>query len=157
MYFHNSLIPRGAYFLLPIWRINTKLPQGKTSQNAFQRSRSIKSEKYTCQNGHIHLVWYGGFCNQGGLQPPMNLKNKCLNAYLVPWYGIAINEPPLSTHTKKSTNISCMTSKWRHNCWFYPNCWFTLKCRSKLNFFAKNIQILEFHWVFAYRIWKWHF
>ena len=101
------------------------------------QGQSIKSEKYTCQNGHIHLVWYGGFCNQGGLQPPMNLKNKCLNAYLVPWYGIAINESPLSIQTKKSMNISCMMSKWRHNCWFYPNCWFTLKCRSKLNFLPK--------------------
>ena len=41
-----------------------------------------------------------GFVTKGGLQPPMNLKNKCLNAYLVPWYGIAINESPLSIHTK---------------------------------------------------------
>ena len=31
----------GVHTLFCLWRINKKLPQGKTSQNAFQRSRSI--------------------------------------------------------------------------------------------------------------------
>ena len=43
MYFHNSLIPRSAY-LFCLWIVNKKLPQGETSQNAFQRSRSINQE-----------------------------------------------------------------------------------------------------------------
>ena len=50
MYFHNSLIPRGACFLLPL-EINKKLPQGETSQNKMHfrgQGQSIKSEKYTC-------------------------------------------------------------------------------------------------------------
>ena len=41
-YFHHSLIPRVAYFLLPyLWRVNKKFPQDETSPNTFQRSRSI--------------------------------------------------------------------------------------------------------------------
>ena len=31
----------GVHTFFCLWRVNKKLPQGKTSQNAFQRSRSI--------------------------------------------------------------------------------------------------------------------
>ena len=39
----------GVHTFFCLWRVNKKLPQGETSQNAFQRSgQSIKSEKYVC-------------------------------------------------------------------------------------------------------------
>ena len=38
--FINSFIPRGAYFLLPL-ESKQEATSGETSQNAFQRSRSI--------------------------------------------------------------------------------------------------------------------
>ena len=31
----------GVHIFFCLWRVNKKLPQGETSQNAFQRSRSI--------------------------------------------------------------------------------------------------------------------
>ena len=49
MYFHNSLISRGAYFL----------PEGETSQNAFQRSSSI------IKNIHVKMGY-----------PPLTQKTK---------------------------------------------------------------------------------
>ena len=40
----------GLHTLFCLWRVNKKLPQGKTSQNTFQRSRSIS---WKCK---IHMV-----------------------------------------------------------------------------------------------------
>ena len=34
----------GVHTFFCLWRVNKKLPQGETSQNAFQRSRSINSK-----------------------------------------------------------------------------------------------------------------
>ena len=39
----------GVHTFFCLWRVNKKLPKGKTSQNVFQRSsQSIKNEKYAC-------------------------------------------------------------------------------------------------------------
>ena len=40
----------GSHTLFCLWRVNKKLPQGETSQNTFQRSRSIS---WKCK---IHMV-----------------------------------------------------------------------------------------------------
>ena len=61
----------GMHTLFCLWRVNKKLPQGETSQNAFQRSRSInkkwkiymlkwaypplRSISFFCQN--VHNDW----------------------------------------------------------------------------------------------------
>ena len=37
----------GVHTFFCLWRVKKKLPQGETSQNAFQ-GQSIKSEKYAC-------------------------------------------------------------------------------------------------------------
>ena len=34
----------GVHTFFCLWRVNKKLPQGETSQNAFQRSRSINKK-----------------------------------------------------------------------------------------------------------------
>ena len=48
MYFHNSLIPRGAYFLLPL-ESKQEVPQGETHKMYFRgQGQSILSDKYTC-------------------------------------------------------------------------------------------------------------
>ena len=36
--------PPGVHTLFCLWRVNKKLPHGETSQNAFQRSRSINEK-----------------------------------------------------------------------------------------------------------------
>ena len=38
----------GLHTFLCLWRVNKKLPQGETSQNAFQRSRSINLKWNMC-------------------------------------------------------------------------------------------------------------
>ena len=38
----------GAHTFFCLWRVNKKLPQGETSQNAFQRSRSINQKCKIC-------------------------------------------------------------------------------------------------------------
>ena len=39
----------GVHTFFCLWRVNKKLPQGETSQNAFRgQGQSIKSEKYAC-------------------------------------------------------------------------------------------------------------
>ena len=48
MYFHNSLIPRGAYFLLPL-ESKQEATSGLIHKMHFRRQgQSIKSEKYAC-------------------------------------------------------------------------------------------------------------
>ena len=49
MYFHNSLIPRGAYFLLPLESQQEATSGVKLHKMHFRgQGQSIKSEKYTC-------------------------------------------------------------------------------------------------------------
>ena len=49
----------GLHTLFCLWRVNKKLPQGETSQNTFQRSRSISWE---CKI-HIIIIIIYGICN----------------------------------------------------------------------------------------------
>ena len=49
MYFHNSLIPRGVYFLLLLESKQEATPQGELHKMHFSgQGQAIKSEKYTC-------------------------------------------------------------------------------------------------------------
>ena len=50
----------GVHTFFCLWRVNKKLPQGETSQNAFQRSRSINQKCKICM-----LEW---------AYPPLNLQ-----------------------------------------------------------------------------------
>ena len=52
----------GLHTLFCLWRVNKKLPQGETSQNTFQRSRSIS---WKCK---IHRVKWA--------HPPLSMFNK---------------------------------------------------------------------------------
>ena len=53
-FFHNFLCifiiasSPGVHTFFCLWRVNKKLPQGETSQNAFQRSRSINLKWKIC-------------------------------------------------------------------------------------------------------------
>ena len=57
----------GLHTLFCLWRVNKKLPQGETSQNTFQRSRSISLK---CK---IHMVKWA--------HPPLMSTAKTVYAY----------------------------------------------------------------------------
>ena len=51
----------GSHTLFCLWRVNKKLPQGETSQNTFQRSRSIswkcKIHKVKWAHPPLKVIW----------------------------------------------------------------------------------------------------
>ena len=63
----------GLHTLFCLWRVNKKLPQGETSQNTFQRSRSIsrKCKIHMVKWAHPPLTWRSyeirNFCFVKGL------------------------------------------------------------------------------------------
>ena len=68
---------------------------------------------------------------------PVNLKNKRPRyTYLIPWYSYG---SPFSIHTKKSTNIPCMTSQWRHNCRFCKELPIYSEIYTRIEFFTKKV------------------
>ena len=48
MCFHNSLIPRGAHFLLPLDSSKQEATSGLNFMHFRGQGQSIKSEKYAC-------------------------------------------------------------------------------------------------------------
>ena len=60
----------GLHTLFCLWRVNKTLPQGETSQNAFQRSRSIswKCKIHMVKWAHPPLTWAKVKLDRQGIQ-----------------------------------------------------------------------------------------
>ena len=84
----------GLHTLFCLWRVNKKLPQGETSQNTFQRSRSIS---WKCKT---HMVKWA--------YPPLSSNSLYVYVYV---YVLSINY-----EHKVEIWISCISC--RHGCLF---------------------------------------
>ena len=79
----------GLHTLSCLWRVNKKLPQGETSQNTFQRSRSIS---WKCK---IHMVKWA--------HPPLRL-SICYNvAFWTQWCFILLIKSSCIAHLQLLT------------------------------------------------------
>ena len=71
----------GLHTLFCLWRVNKKLPQGETSQNTFQRSRSIswKCKIHMVKWAHPPLSWTKRSCSSA--LPGVQARGVCWSSY----------------------------------------------------------------------------
>ena len=86
---------QGVYTFFCLWRVNKKLPQGETSQNAFQRSRSISYKWKKLKNTHVKMgiSTFNTYVPVSGTQSMLFLLLFCftvfwINAHSYSWFMV---------------------------------------------------------------------